>query len=92
MSIEELFTDNTVLLNRTEYLAEDMVKYIINYALDNAPEEMEFFNRFIDKELFNRLNILSKIYHRTSCRNFTIMNVLRICQYKVNNTLINIII
>ena len=37
-------------------LAEDMVKYIINYVMENAPEEMEFFNKFIDKELLGRLN------------------------------------
>jgi len=37
-------------------LAEDMIKYIINYALENAPEEMEFFNNFIDKNLLERLN------------------------------------
>lgn len=37
-------------------LAEDMVKYIINYVMENAPEEMEFFNKFVDKELFDRLN------------------------------------
>ena len=37
-------------------LAEDMVKYIINYCLKNAPEEMEFFNSFIDKGLLERLN------------------------------------
>src|SRR5699024_3740537 len=30
-------------------LAEDMMKYIINYVLENAPEEMEFFNSFVDK-------------------------------------------
>ena len=36
-------------------LAEEMIKYIINYALENAPEEMEFFNRFIDKGLFDKL-------------------------------------
>jgi asparaginyl-tRNA synthetase len=41
-------------------LAEEMMKYIIQYALDNAPEEMAFFNNFIDKTLFNRLeNILN---------------------------------
>ena len=27
-------------------LAEDMLKYIINYCLENAPEEMQFFNQF----------------------------------------------
>ena len=37
-------------------LAEDMLKYIINYVMENAPEEMEFFNRFIDKGLVDRLN------------------------------------
>jgi asparaginyl-tRNA synthetase len=37
-------------------LAEEMVKYVINYVLEHAPEEMEFFNSFIDKELLNRLN------------------------------------
>lgn len=37
-------------------LAETMLKYIINYVLQNAPEEMEFFNNFVDKELLKRLN------------------------------------
>ena len=37
-------------------LAEDMIKYIINYVLENAPEEMTFFNSFIDKGLIERLN------------------------------------
>ena len=37
-------------------LAEDMIKYIISYVMENAPEEMEFFNSFIDKGLFERLN------------------------------------
>lgn len=37
-------------------LAEDMIKYIIRYVLENAPEEMEFFNSFIDKGLLERLN------------------------------------
>lgn len=36
-------------------LAEDMVKYIINYVLEHAPAEMEFFNSFIDKGLLDRL-------------------------------------
>ncbi len=36
-------------------LAEDMLKYIIQYVLDNAPEEMEFFNNFMDKGLLERL-------------------------------------
>lgn len=37
-------------------LAEDMLKYIIKYVLENAPEEMEFFNQFVDKGLLERLN------------------------------------
>lgn len=36
-------------------LAEDMVKYVINYVLEQAPEEMNFFNSFIDKGLLERL-------------------------------------
>lgn len=37
-------------------LAEDMLKYVINYVLENAPEEMKFFNSFVDKGLLDRLN------------------------------------
>lgn len=37
-------------------LAEAMIKYIINYVMENAPEEMAFFNSFIDKGLIERLN------------------------------------
>lgn len=37
-------------------LAEDMVKYIISYVLENAPEEMEFFDKFIAPGLIERLN------------------------------------
>lgn len=36
-------------------LAEDMVKYIIQYVLEHCPEEMQFFNQFIDKNLIERL-------------------------------------
>ncbi|MGL5438772.1 MAG: asparagine--tRNA ligase [Filifactoraceae bacterium] len=36
-------------------LAEDMIKYIINYVMENATEEMEFFNNFVDKGLIKRL-------------------------------------
>ena len=35
---------------------EAMVKYIISYVLENAPEEMAFFNQFVDKGLLERLN------------------------------------
>lgn len=37
-------------------LAEYMLKFIIRYVLENAYEEMEFFNNFIDKTLLERLN------------------------------------
>ena len=36
-------------------LAESMLKYIIHYVLENAPEEMAFFNQFVDKGLIERL-------------------------------------
>ena len=42
-------------LNDNMILAESMLKYIINYVLENAPEEMEFFNKFVDKGLIERL-------------------------------------
>lgn len=46
-------------------IAEAMIKYIIKYVLDNAPEEMEFFNKFIDKGLLERLdNILNSDFGR----------------------------
>lgn len=37
-------------------MAEDMIKYIFSYVLENCPEEMEFFNNFVDKGLLDRLN------------------------------------
>ena len=37
-------------------LEEDMLKYIISYVLEHAPEEMAFFNQFVDKGLLDRLN------------------------------------
>lgn len=46
-------------------LAEDMVKYIINYVLEHCPEEMEFFNAFVDKGLLERLhNIVNSDFIR----------------------------
>lgn len=46
-------------------LAEEMVKYIIQYVLDELPEEMEFFNKFIDKDLLARLdNVLTSDFAR----------------------------
>ncbi len=37
-------------------LAEDMVKYITKYVLDRCPEEMQFFNKFVQKGLLDKLN------------------------------------
>ncbi len=37
-------------------IAEDMLKYVIRYVLEQAPEEMNFFNSFVDKGLLDRLN------------------------------------
>ena len=37
-------------------LAEDMLKFVISYVLEHAPEEMEFFNSFVDKNLLDRLH------------------------------------
>lgn len=37
-------------------LAEDMIRYIISYVMENAKEEMEFFNQYIDQGLIERLN------------------------------------
>lgn len=41
-------------------LAWDMIKYIINHVLLKCPQELEFFNNFIDKSLLERLNTLVK--------------------------------
>lgn len=46
-------------------IAEEMLKYIIKYVLENAPEEMAFFNQFVDKELLSRLeNVLNSDFGR----------------------------
>ncbi|AGC67955.1 asparagine--tRNA ligase AsnS [Thermoclostridium stercorarium subsp. stercorarium DSM 8532] len=39
-------------------LAEAMLKYVINYVMENAPKEMEFFNNFIDNGLIERLTLV----------------------------------
>ena len=47
--------------------AEAMIKYIISYVLENAPEEMQFFNSFVDKGLLDRLNhIVNSDFGRVS--------------------------
>ncbi len=43
-------------LNDNMELAENMIKYIINDILEKAPEEMKFFNEFVDKGILDRLN------------------------------------
>ncbi|WP_313346820.1 asparagine--tRNA ligase [Sedimentibacter sp.] len=43
-------------LNDNMQLAEDMVKYVISYVMENAKEEMEFFNSFVEKGLYDKLN------------------------------------
>jgi asparaginyl-tRNA synthetase len=40
-------------------LAEDMVKFVINYVLENAKEEMQFFNQFVDKGILERLTAVA---------------------------------
>lgn len=49
---EIAFADLNVLLE----VIEDMMKYIIGYVLENAKDEMEFFNTFVHKGLLDRLN------------------------------------
>ena len=48
-------------------VAEAMIKYIINYLLEKAPEEMQFFNSFVDKTLLARLdNIVNADFGRVT--------------------------
>jgi len=52
-------------LNDNMQLAEDMVKYIIQYVMENGKEEMEFFNNFVDKDLFSKLeNVINSDFGR----------------------------
>ncbi|MBQ4108933.1 MAG: asparagine--tRNA ligase [Clostridia bacterium] len=39
-------------------LAEDMIKYVVKYVMQECPAELEFFNKFVDTTLLNRLNNL----------------------------------
>ena len=39
-------------------IMEDMLKYVVKYVLDNLPEEMEFFDKFVEKSLIDKLNKL----------------------------------
>ena len=54
MEPEIAFADLVVNMD----VIEEMIKYIVNYVRENAPEEMEFFNKFVDKGLFERLDTL----------------------------------
>ena len=48
-------------------LAESMLKYVINYVLENAPEEMAFFNNFVDKGILDRLrNVVENDFARVT--------------------------
>ncbi|WP_130807487.1 asparagine--tRNA ligase [Senegalia massiliensis] len=52
-------------LNDDMDLAEDMMKYIIKYIMEHAKEELDFFNKFIDKGLLERLtNVASSDFER----------------------------
>ncbi len=54
-------------LEEDKKVAEELIKYLINYALENCCQEMEFFNQFIDKGLLSRLNnvLTSEFGHLT---------------------------
>lgn len=49
---EMAFMDN----NQNMDVAEAMLKYVINYVMENAKEEIDFCNQFVDKGLIDRLN------------------------------------
>lgn len=52
-------------LDENMALAEDMTKYLVNYAFEHGREEMEFFGNFIDKNLFDKLeNVLREKFER----------------------------
>lgn len=54
-------------LNDDMQLAEDMLKFVISYVLENAKEEMEFFNKFVDTGLIERLEgIVSSDFGRVT--------------------------
>lgn len=40
-------------------VAESMIKYVISYVLENCPQELEFLNKFVDKELIERLTAVA---------------------------------
>ena len=56
-------------------LAEEMLKYIINFILEKCPEEMQFFNQFIDKGLLERLHhVVSSDFGKITYTECTLVN------------------
>ncbi|MDL2296594.1 asparagine--tRNA ligase [Bacteroidales bacterium OttesenSCG-928-B11] len=53
---EVAFNDNTDNMD----LAEEFIKYLVQYALDNNSDDLEFLNNMIDKELIERLQFVTK--------------------------------
>ncbi len=52
-------------INDNMQLAEDMIKFVVNYVLTNAKEEMEFFNSFVEKGLYDKLyNVVDSEFGR----------------------------
>jgi asparaginyl-tRNA synthetase len=47
-------------INDNMDLAEDFLKYLVNYVLDECKDDLEFLNKMYDKELLNRLNSVTK--------------------------------
>ena len=79
------FTD----LNGYMDTAEDMIKYIIRYVMEQCPQEMDFFNQFVDKGLRERLeHVASSDFGRVSyteaAYNFAMLIVLFAAQTGFN--------
>jgi asparaginyl-tRNA synthetase len=54
-------------INDNMDLAEDMVKYVVSYVMENAKEELEFFNNFVEKGLLEKLdNVVNSEFGRIS--------------------------
>jgi asparaginyl-tRNA synthetase len=54
-------------LDKDMEVAEEMVKYVIQYVFDKLPEEMEFFNKFVEKGLKDKLlNVLNQPFARVT--------------------------
>ena len=52
-------------LNDNMEVAEAMIKYVVNYVLEQAPAEIEFFNKFVDNTLISRLhNLVNSSFKR----------------------------